>query len=75
MSARDDGGQAFPVPSCSGMTLRDYFAAKALAGLLGSAITYSDELSHTGNSETPLDVFMAVMAYRYADAMLEARRK
>ncbi len=41
MSARDDGGPAFPFPSdgqthgcCTGMTLRAYFAATALQGLL-----------------------------------------
>jgi len=42
-----------------GMDLRDYFAAKALQGIL--ACDYSVE-------EEP-----AELAYRYADAMMEAR--
>lgn len=78
----DDGGPAFPgtrgaegyaLVVTSGMTLRDYFAAKAMAGLLPTAMTYSDQLERTGNGERALDEFMAAMAYRYADAMLKAR--
>jgi hypothetical protein len=68
MSMTNDGGPAFPSvgegfgnPSYSapGMTLRDWFAGQALAGLL----------AHTGESERN----RAVAAYRYADAMLRAR--
>jgi hypothetical protein len=40
MSKRDDGGPAFPMPSEShpqdGMTLRDYFAAKAMQALIAA---------------------------------------
>lgn len=46
----------------AGMTLRDYFAAKAMAGLLASDVR-SDS-----------DKF-ATYAYKVADAMLEARQK
>jgi len=42
------------------MTLRDYFAAKAVQGLLASEVN------------APLKVF-AIRAYAVADAMLEAR--
>ena len=42
------------------MTLRDYFAAKALQGLLASEVN------------APLDVF-ATQAYKVADKMMEAR--
>lgn len=42
------------------MTLRDYFAAKAVQGLLASEVN------------APLKVF-AIRAYAMADAMLEAR--
>jgi hypothetical protein len=58
----NDGGPAFPrhgYNSNDGMTLRDWFASQALAGLL----------AHTGESERN----RAVAAYRYADAMLRAR--
>jgi hypothetical protein len=46
----------------NGMTLRDYFAAKAMTGLLTAEIVgeYSNE-------------HVAEIAYRIADAMLKAR--
>jgi len=57
---------AFPCPqgvppSLGGMTLRDYFAAKALQGLLSNR-----------NAEAAIDEF-AAKSYRMADAMLKAR--
>ena len=64
----ETGGSAFPAriyvsPDVShyteGMTLRDYFAAKALQGIL--ACDYS------------VDEEPAVLAYQYADEMLKAR--
>lgn len=46
---------------CSdGMELRDYFAAKAIIGLVTSVIT---------------DEQLASAAYKVADAMMEARKK
>lgn len=56
------GGPAFPAPIIGvddheGMTLRDYFAAKALSALI--------------HSRNPEDA--AAEAYEYADAMLKAR--
>jgi len=82
MSAIDNGGPAFPLPvqddrDCNfrfasgygGMTLRDYFAAAALQGNLASnAIGYE----YTG--ENALEK-AANEAYRYADAMLAARKE
>lgn len=63
-----NGGQAFPCdhrPNWMhpGMTLRDYFAAKAMQGLMASS-KMSDDC-------TPTDV--ALDAYDVADAMLKAR--
>ena len=46
-----------------GMTLRDYFAAKAMQGLLGSDI-------ECGPEQAPI---IAVSAYVMADLMLKAR--
>jgi hypothetical protein len=46
-----------------GMTLRDYFAGQALQGLIARS---------SGIRVADADV-MAETAYRYADAMLEAR--
>jgi hypothetical protein len=55
---------AFPTENIlhKGMTLRDYFAAKAMTGLLTAEIVgeYSNE-------------HVAEIAYRIADAMLKAR--
>ena len=45
----------------TGMTLRDYFAAKALQGLLSESYDFSDRNR------------IAVKAYDFADAMLKAR--
>lgn len=61
----------------SGMTLRDYFAAKALEGQMAA---FSDEdarlLSITNAAENGIDAKeqVAIAAYEYADAMLKARQ-
>lgn len=71
MSTRDSGGPAFPqertLPcgsheECEGMTLRDYFAAKAMQAYLTAPDTGFGfgELSRA--------------AYEQADAMLKARK-
>lgn len=65
----NNGGPAFPIPLhpgqtytahslCDGMTLRDYFAAKAMQSLV------SDKL---------LSDVVAKWSYEMADAMLRAR--
>ena len=52
---------AFPTTAGDGMTLRDWFAGQAMAGMLAN----SDRDGY------PED--RAQLAYEYADAMLEAR--
>lgn len=47
---------------CAGMELRDYFAAKALGGLVAKAV------SENQSAETAAEA-----AYMFADAMMEAR--
>jgi hypothetical protein len=69
MSNTDTGGPAFPnvTPTriyAEGMTLRDYFAAKAMQGLIGSPLC---EASFSVNKK-------AEDAYLIADAMLKARQ-
>lgn len=49
-----------------GMTMRDYFAAKAMQGELAAQ---SAESGHYENMDA-----LAVLAYRVADAMLKARQ-
>jgi hypothetical protein len=70
MSNTNTGGPAFPVPldafdDREGMTLRDYFAAKAMQGILAG--------THPIVKETEPLPTVARVAYAQADAMLEAR--
>ena len=74
-----DGGPAFPVTEKidtpydtevdvvrPGMTLRDYFAAAALTGMLASDMRRGFPKPHPN--------ITSVDAYEYSDAMLEARK-
>ena len=74
----EDGGCAFPVPMISegegfyevrsgGMSVRDYFAAKAMAACI------SADTSSQNHSTAPVKV--AAWAYEFADAMLVEREK
>ena len=66
MSSTKTGGPAFPTerPAMSeygkGMTLRDYFAAKAMQGMMHDV-------------SQPVGEVIAEWAYQVADAMLKAR--
>jgi hypothetical protein len=81
---KDDGGPAFPkaeldawhkaVGGSPGMTLRDYFAAKALAGFLTMSAKEFLADYRTPKSE-PLPTAIARLSYEQADAMLKARQK
>lgn len=72
MTERDDGGPAFPWLDWEssrgeflqkGMSLRDYFAAKAMEAILAnSQIVVNDKTS------------ISSMAYQMADSMLAARK-
>ena len=68
---KDTGGPAFPTipenymgmdPPGEGMTLRDYFAAKAMQA----------HLTHDGSDDVN-EIGVAKWAYEMADAMLKAR--
>ena len=79
MNETKTGGPAFPQPDMiddgqlvaqghTGMTLRDYFAAKALQGIY----------SHTGGVSpnwAECDDDVAITCYEMADAMLKARNQ
>ena len=81
MSASKTGGCAFPIAYemgselalevrvAHGMTLRDYFAAKALSGLI-SACSNDAQREGLGDPE-----HVAACAYGIADAMLKARQQ
>ena len=51
--------------TCMGMTLRDYFAAKAMQGALSGCAARGEVVMYSE---------MASLAYEMADAMMEARK-
>lgn len=58
-----------------GMTLRDYFAAKALSGILADRANI-DRFDAIGSKElVEPAALMATAAYQMADAMLKERAK
>ena len=82
--SKDNGGPAFPFGQTDelsgqlvngwgseGMTLRDYFAAKALGALLGSSKPGGWHVGPTGNDNE----WLAAASYGLADAMLAERAK
>lgn len=58
--------EVLPMP---GMTLRDYFAAKAMQGLIASPRTPS------GTVDNVTSDLVANLSYAVADAMLKARQQ
>lgn len=73
MSAKNDGGPAFPLSigpqddPTLGMSLRDYFAGQALVGYMVSTLLH--EMPQVYGPK------MAEYAYTQADAMLAERNK
>lgn len=59
-----------------GMSLRDYFAAKAMQGILANDVCMRQLMAHhpDGNLDRAGLAMIADKSYRYADAMLEARK-
>lgn len=53
---------------CGGLTMRDYFASKALP------MANSEEKNEKAHYETPTMLGAAKRAYKWADAMIEARK-
>lgn len=76
---KETGGPAFPTENArqtgnttwhyEGMTLRDYFAAKAMQGLIAG------HFSHYGHENYWLRDGIAQEAYEVADAMIAERNK
>jgi len=82
-----DGGSAFPFGRVSektghivngwgsvGMSLRDYFAAKAMQAIM-SNMELAQSIVHESMSNCEADMAIAKAAYRQADAMLQERNK
>ena len=55
-----------------GMSLRDYFAAKAMQGLISAC---NSEGIWTGCGDKKMNDNMAIIAYMVADAMLKAKEE
>jgi len=84
MNEDPTGGPAFPIAPIAhangqveyggeGMTLRDYFAAKAMASIeLGNAIVYS---AGKGSPAEEWPTNVAKISYKLADAMLAERER
>ena len=82
MKTKDNGGPAFPMirdmrhnPDWDheeGMTLRDYFAAKAMQIMWDA---YHEGYCGLTNHDTPSNDVIAEGAYQLADAMLAERAK
>ena len=77
MSKINTSGPAFPtqVASYEGMTLRDYFAAKALSTILGQYDFTFFEDDEKEQPEDTLALCLARNSYTMADAMLKAREE
>ena len=60
---KDDGGSAD-----HSMTLRDYFAAKAMQGVIINSDRHSTSIDE-------VETWVGHYAYKVADAMLEARKQ
>lgn len=73
MNKTNTGGPAFPVNDTwghAGMTLRDYFAAKALPPL----VAFAPDGTFFGVDHDMTNLAYALAAYAMADAMIEARK-
>ncbi|HBW9592032.1 TPA: hypothetical protein RFM78_003436 [Klebsiella pneumoniae subsp. pneumoniae] len=70
MSKENNGGPAYPTQGYEGLTVRDYFAAKAMQGWLAS---YPESEQHP--VATHRENMVAELSYLMADAMLKAREK
>ena len=82
---KEDGGSAFPrslytqggpfdsssLSQGYGMTLRDYFAAKAMQGLLANPKLYKEILAQGGCKSG----WIEISAFAFADEMLKAREQ
>lgn len=70
--------RAFPNPhrtDMTGMTLRDYFAARAMKEIMAQAYELEQECFADGDFSFPDTMCsLAKEAYKWADAMLKARK-
>ena len=76
-----DGGPAFPYVCDAdfdygtGMTLRDYFAAKAMQAMLGSPDNVATAMKNLNATQDQVADYLAAGAYHFADSMLKVREQ
>ena len=85
MSNTKTGGPAFPlstvdpyersVTTCDGMTLRDYFAAKAMQAIYAAQVEWQSTGCPADAESLQVMEDVAGDAYALADAMLKAREQ
>ncbi len=78
MDTKDNGGPAFPISSDHystlgeiGMTLRDYFAVRAMQAMIPDMYDYEE----TRETHAARSRLMASDVYAVVDAILEARKQ
>jgi hypothetical protein len=84
------GGPAFPTPrftmdgegrvlgfsiSTDGMSLRDYFAAKAMQAMITNETVHATSMKAAHEAKLHEEFVLAQMSYMLADAMLKAREE
>lgn len=69
-----EGGAYTRIESMPGMTLRDYFAAKAMSAAMANPYT-GKEIHNQNIPKSEQKRFLVENAYEIADAMLEERAK
>lgn len=57
-----------------GMDLRDYFAAKAMQGIMANRETYL-AMVMDNKTGTPHELYISIQCYKQADAMIKARKQ
>jgi hypothetical protein len=70
------GGPAFPTGNAyQGMTLRDYFAAKAMQAMITNDVIHSVTMTEAHKAGIPEELALAQISFMVADAMLKAREQ
>ena len=59
--------------TCTGMTLRDYFAAKGLEALMVAVTSELQSKHHSNEKAHEIKMLYAKTCYTMADAMMKAR--
>lgn len=70
---KNTGGSAFPQLGADGLSVRDYFAAKAMRGIDWRLVDYGGDTKET--MDRRISAEQAAWCYAIADAMIAEREK